>query len=144
MMRRMMLIAASCPSNRLAAVTKRSGVVSACAAAAGTWLAGELMGTPTSVCSEPLDSSGSGLRARGVGVGVLVLQAVVRRHGPWAQRSGGGWIRRGSRGNYRDLILYDTLRLGLPASLGLSPQPSPRRGEGAKAGRACLTSACET
>ncbi len=46
----MMLIAASWPSNRLAAVTKRSGVVSVCGALAGTCLAGELMATPDIVC----------------------------------------------------------------------------------------------
>src|SRR6185312_5235785 len=43
MMRRMMLMAASWPSNRLAAVTKRSGVVSALGSLTGIREAGELM-----------------------------------------------------------------------------------------------------
>src|SRR5699024_8219833 len=46
MMRRMMLIAASCPSNRLPAVTKRNGAASAWAALAESCLAGVLMETP--------------------------------------------------------------------------------------------------
>src|SRR5690625_755201 len=46
MMRRMMLMAASWPSNRLAAVTKRNGVAAAVAGLAGTWWAGVLMESP--------------------------------------------------------------------------------------------------
>src|ERR1700754_3355752 len=81
MIRRMMLMAASWPSNRLAAVTNRSGVASASVLLAGMCLGCELMEKLRGKIDdggEPVDSTAEAV----AGFGALQRKAMVRRRKP--------------------------------------------------------------